>query len=53
VKPPPGWYWWEVFAAAGIMVLFAATLTGVDMAWNQLVYGDWHCAFAACRKLVQ
>lgn len=32
-------------------VLFFAALLGLGVLMADLVYGDWHCAFAECRIL--
>lgn len=52
MKPPSGWYWWEVVLAGLLLLLFVAACVGIGVAWNQWLYGDWHCAFIHCRKVV-
>jgi hypothetical protein len=35
-----------------IIITILVGIIGIEVLWNQYVYGDWKCAFAHCRKVV-
>lgn len=39
------------FWIAVLVAGFCITLLLGALGWNQLVYGDWTCAFSECRRM--
>jgi hypothetical protein len=48
-----GLHGWDEHLIACVLILaFVALILGFAVAYAVLFYGDWHCAFATCRRVV-